>query len=376
MSSPQPPEDPEYTSEPKVLSPVSPKPLHYPTPDNIPILQNQIDPHFNQMDTHINGAASSGDTTSAQAGTDDGAVGDVLAQDGQNAVNGDTNGTAVPVDAQANPDNALANGQTATNTDHLASSSNVLTNEPSTGHEPNVPTVQDLTRLQSIIPSQSNPPGTSNPHDLPGALQDPGANIPDYQALLNSLSKPPPSTNLDPPPSYIPLDDSAPPTNPPAPGTSTAPAGLPPRPPPQAQPSIHPNYSQTSDIRQYHPHPTNAQPAPGSSFALNATGLPPPPVASFQQPPPSATQSTPQMSPSQASFGGQLSRDGRNSLGGLEGADDQVPWSAETKRLYEVFLEQERDYVTEGNWEQFPYGSRLFVGRILQKSCSRRFELT
>ena len=32
---------------------MSPKPIHYPTPANIPILQNQIDPVFNQTATHM-----------------------------------------------------------------------------------------------------------------------------------------------------------------------------------------------------------------------------------------------------------------------------------------------------------------------------------
>ena len=51
-----PPEDPEYTSEPKVLSPVSPKPLHYPAPQNIPLLEKQIDQDFNQTSAHMSGA--------------------------------------------------------------------------------------------------------------------------------------------------------------------------------------------------------------------------------------------------------------------------------------------------------------------------------
>ena len=31
-------------------------------------------------------------------------------------------------------------------------------------------------------------------------------------------------------------------------------------------------------------------------------------------------------------------------------------------RLYEAFLDQERKFVTEGQWDQFPMGSRLFIG--------------
>ncbi|KAH0256419.1 hypothetical protein KCU71_g21910, partial [Aureobasidium melanogenum] len=46
-------EAPEFTSELNVLSPVSPKPVHYPVPSNIPVLENQIDPVFNQTGTHM-----------------------------------------------------------------------------------------------------------------------------------------------------------------------------------------------------------------------------------------------------------------------------------------------------------------------------------
>ena len=38
------------------------------------------------------------------------------------------------------------------------------------------------------------------------------------------------------------------------------------------------------------------------------------------------------------------------------------PWSPKTQSIYDAFLEDERRYVTEGIWDKFPVGSRLFVG--------------
>src|SRR6266536_4993978 len=37
----------------KTLSPLSPVPVHPPEPENVPVLQNQIDPIFNMTSTHI-----------------------------------------------------------------------------------------------------------------------------------------------------------------------------------------------------------------------------------------------------------------------------------------------------------------------------------
>lgn len=48
--------------------------------------------------------------------------------------------------------------------------------------------------------------------------------------------------------------------------------------------------------------------------------------------------------------------------------DENAPWTSEIQKKYDHFLDEERKYVTDGNWEQFPQGSRLFVGRS-QEVC-------
>jgi hypothetical protein len=165
-------------------------------------------------------------------------------------------------------------------------------------------------------------------------------------------------------------------------------AGLPPRPPPQEKPAIHSNYSSNESIRSYH-HlpPQNITSAPfqaqSASYRPNAdigtagsnipppqpntraaNGLPPPPVATFQQSPASAA---PIQSPSVQSLrdvggSGTKSPSQRQESEGVSG--EEQPWGPEVQQKYDQFLHDERIYVTEGVWDRFPPGSRLFVGKI------------
>lgn len=194
----------------------------------------------------------------------------------------------------------------------------------------------------------------------------------------------------------------------PAPGTASdvantvlagPPPGLPPKPPAQEQPSMHPSYDHATDIRAYHPHSQHAPPqsnlqqsavyqqntqssayppAPGQSIASSTAGLPPPPVASFQQQQQQQQQpvqrSTPAYSESPTAQATRRQRELESQreikIAAGETLDEaDIPWTPETQRKYDVFLNEERKYVTEGNWEQFPQGSRLFVGTT-SLSCS------
>jgi hypothetical protein len=42
-----------------------------------------------------------------------------------------------------------------------------------------------------------------------------------------------------------------------------------------------------------------------------------------------------------------------------------IRWPPEIQAEYDQFLHDERNYVSEGVWDRFPPGSRLFVGMIL-----------
>jgi hypothetical protein len=139
---------------------------------------------------------------------------------------------------------------------------------------------------------------------------------------------------------------------------------LPPRPPAQEKPVTHPNYNPHDDIRSYHPHnqkaTNNQHRGSGPLQQLNVrTG------ASGQSlEVHSATRSN--HSPSTPGYGHRQSIDLRSATPD----DEDARWPPEINRLYEEFLEDERRYVTEGQWDQFPVGSRLFIGElILSKSA-------
>ena len=219
-----------------------------------------------------------------------------------------------------------------------------------------------------------------------------------YDTLLDSLS---PSTSTAPPAENIAsittaaLSDSS---N--LPRSSSAeqplaalpiPAGLPPRPPPQEKPAIHHNYNAENDISTFHfpqtqtstvqnsypsqssnSHPiaqTYAHPTPKT---VGANGLPPPPVATFQQP--TSLNGQNQASPLTP---GARPIDGTNessSARPAEDADDEVVFTPEVDQLWQEFLREEAVYVSEGMWDRFPHGSRLFVGKITTRMGPREWD--
>lgn len=170
-------------------------------------------------------------------------------------------------------------------------------------------------------------------------------------------------------------------SNPP-PGSTSLPvhASLPPR--PQVQPSqpMHAAYTPQDDIRNYHAGPPSiaAQKAgsyksSGTSVSLAAAGapgtatdprigLPPPPVASFQPSP--AAAGPPLLSPSVQTH--VQDRPQRSVERGGDTDDADQPWGPAVQKLYDDFLADERMYVTEGLWDRFPAGSRLFIGQCLR----------
>ncbi|KAI4260870.1 MAG: hypothetical protein LQ352_000025 [Teloschistes flavicans] len=242
---------------------------------------------------------------------------------------------------------------------------------------------------------ESAPESTQNSDDQ---MQDGGVN---YQALLDNLS---PATRT------IPVAESA--TSAASAPLSTAsalprpssadfpvsalplPAGLPPRPPPQDKPAIHPNYTADEDIRCYHyPHVQSTSSSTASTSQANnpikptqglnrtippnanigSNGLPPPPLATFQQPasqtthPAQAVPLVPQLG--QPNELGKVAD--RNSVA-IENNPDEAPWPPELEKAYASFLDSEAVYVAEGVWDRFPHGSRLFVGNLYSEKVTKR----
>ncbi|KAI9822115.1 MAG: hypothetical protein M1832_003117 [Thelocarpon impressellum] len=176
---------------------------------------------------------------------------------------------------------------------------------------------------------------------------------------------------------------------------------LPPRPPPQEKPATHPGYSTQDDIRSYHPHtkaptgkashaatptqpvsvrssgpglpsPVVAAGAPGTS-SKPASGLPPPPVATFQQSagPLAAAQQSP-TAPSSIRKETKAERKLSHSVTSADEDDDREPLGKDAKKAYEDFLHEERVYVSEGQWDRFPAKSRLFIGNLPTEKVSKR----
>ncbi|KAF2400133.1 hypothetical protein EJ06DRAFT_549478 [Trichodelitschia bisporula] len=238
----------------KTLTPVSPKPVHVPSPSNIPILEKQMDPSFheslsyqhgNHMEEVQYGGGNSGNGTFAAASSRPDAMGD------------------------------------------------------------------NATRPESTAPTFDNPSGGI-----------------DYQALLANLS-----TNFALPQTDVKSPSTSLPSNP----------NLPPRPPPQDAPRTHPNYTPGDDIRTYHPHTAATYRASASS--------------SHAQPSPTAT-SKPMQSPPR--------RDD------LDSESEDVPFDGALQKQFDQFLQFERQNVTEGQWEKFPNGSRLFIGNLPTEKVSKR----
>jgi len=448
MTSSPPPEAPHFRG--KTLTPESPRPVHLPEPSNIPVLQNQIDPVFNQMSSHMESTTSPQNMAAANLGVQndynqDKPLSPSTLTAVENGVgSGTTFGNTIWTAGDGYDDYAMSlefddgeDDQKSSKAVHNQLSSNHATAvSPMVASENFTAPTQTERSLETYgpfdPPSETLLPVPTNSYtilqDAPtspfvlnttagAATAAPDASGLDsgtqsqtsagfaadvsnggvnYQTLLDNLS---PSTATAPTADGITAATTASPSassNVPQPGSAMSPiaglptpAGLPPRPPPQEKPAIHPNYTPGDDIRSYHQlhtqtptvPPTFASPA-SSSFrpshglpppiiaagapgtASIPGGLPPPPLATFQQPPPPGV-SQPQQSASAQTFRHResIGRGIARSVASADGDEDQEPWGSEIQKKYDDFLRDERVYVTEGLWDRFPPGSRLFIGK-------------
>ncbi|KAL4884645.1 hypothetical protein BJY04DRAFT_233005 [Aspergillus karnatakaensis] len=412
----------------KTLTPESPRPLHVAEPANIPVLQNQMDPVFNDTSTYepveyLHGenyrTHPSGHYTWSAEAREDASSGSVqVAQEQRPSQHqSHTKGSLHSGPLLVNDglmDTDTTSPSTTTTTAPFLPSPNPLpspnSTEPSSVGEVTADSSltacppSDLNSLlaQSIpgaLPSSSHAARNfpfANEVDHSSALQTESVsqgqldaegdhsagNGVDFQNLLDNL----PSTSTAPSTSTLAADDAA--ASPHTDEISQSSMGLPPRPPPQEKPSIHPNYNPTDDIRSYHQLPAQATAATANPYAsqpsnyqasiglasLTGTGapgtssgtgsLPPPPVASFQQssaPLVESQETTVSATQNNARVDKQANR-----------GDEDTPWGPEVQKKYDAFLHDERVYVTEGLWDRFPYGSRLFVGNLPTERVTKR----
>ncbi|TQV98999.1 hypothetical protein V2A60_007307 [Cordyceps javanica] len=123
-----------------------------------------------------------------------------------------------------------------------------------------------------------------------------------------------------------------------SPPTLASTSSLPPR-PPIPQPAAH-SYSQTSVHGSAHASQIAAG-APGTSNEAGAS-LPPPLQAVHGNPAPSAAYAA------------------------------AAPAGDEYQRLWDQFMADERQYMSEAKWDRFPEGSRLFIGNLSSDKVSKR----
>lgn len=385
-------EEPELHTQ--SLSPVSPKPAHLPSPSNIPILEQQLDPSFNDQINESNPsfAPQTKDSQMQVDGVD--YTSQVASHDEHQSISTTTDAHSLELSHSTIPDtkplkaipslSARDIGHHTSEPDAQASQSH-STAIPASTSSPNHATSADAYRSHTSPTSYDDAQNASN--------NDPymeGAGI-DLDALLNDLSA---SSSFKP---KAPADNDA--TAKPdtvgshanvsaLPSAAATPmfagvANLPPRPPPQENTSTylpgdgyqgyeHQTQNQASANQKYAlppgmsfvapvlpPPPMSTAGAPGTSVAAN--GLPPPPLATFQQAPPSSTSQNGQNS---STTSAQQREERRPSIDSTRDGDEDEPWPAELEKHYEEFLNAERGYVSEGRWDQFPLSSRLFIGGI------------
>ncbi|OJD28072.1 hypothetical protein ACJ73_00528 [Blastomyces percursus] len=420
----------------KTLTPESPRPLHVSEPTNIPLLQSQMDPAFSDspiykqllrektppLDTESVVNDQVGVTTHTYAMLhhnfeslgSKGADGIGVGEGGAASYSGSLN-------VGYRPETETENESTLPATHSTSQSPYPVLETPTT--DVNHQTVPPYTAsiVPEIFPQSDRPIPSeiklSEPQYLSSTLLGKDADVDtapestpalagghsnnieteanptlegdaSFQKPMNTLSD---AKNLSPVPTDVDVttvtDDFM--TNSLIPDTSLPlSAGLPPRPPPQEKPSIQPG---SDNIQYFHPLPSQPedvfapfgqcsfpQPsglpppvvppgAPGTSSTSN--GLPPPPIASFQKLPDSSSD---QAKPSVL----KLSRSDRLddvTLKFLRGEGDrEEPWAPEVQKKYDEFLYNERVYVTEGLWDRFPPGSRLFVGNLPTERVTKR----
>ena len=435
MTSSSPEEHPQFFA--RSTTPESPRPVHIPEPSSIPVLENQTDPIFNLMSTHLDPPFAArnmtamdheiAQLTAAQAATATQTTEDaVIDEMGDEKTTDHSGENTQGVEDMQGASSAL---QDTTGTQDQSESSinikqsssfpiqpsaSVDTFEPSFASIPNPQPSPSFSHPASeVFVSPPNPiEPTNTTEDPANAVKDPVQEINtengtstevNYQVLLDNIVSPkesdtPAASNASAHTSQSSDNADIPaPSSANLPSTSFAPpSGLPPRPPPQEKPAIHPNYVPGQDISTYHytpAHTSNSQSSQSTSTnnsyrasqyapnmmspamaGLGSNGLPPPPMPSFQQqqqPPPAAVPEQPSRSPVRFS---QLQED-MVRLGGHPergSREDVKPWPREIQQKYDQFLRDEEVYTKEGAWDKFPRDSRLFVGNLPTEIVTKR----
>ncbi|KAI4928347.1 uncharacterized protein J4E92_005833 [Alternaria infectoria] len=331
------------------LTPESPRPQNVPSPANIPILVEHMDANYSHV-SHSNDSAAPAHSSHANANTSTPYFADPSSTASFQSIGAQGAGHDAP---GAFAQSAAFGGGMGTQPHDTSSMQNFtaqLQSRAASATDAPPPAAQGLSSAYPYPHDHAYAAQHAPAQSAQGAHYQTdahtGSNV-DVQALLDSLT---PAANNAPAAQYASaqMSSQSPQTQHHASSLPSA-TNLPARPPTQEQPATHPNYNPSDDIRSYHPQsqqaPIAQQRGNGSLQPLNV-------------------QSQDFSTPSQAQ-----QQPGDRS----ETPDDEDQrWPPEVNRRYEEFLDQERKFVTEGQWDQFPMGSRLFIGNLPTEKVTKR----
>lgn len=338
----------ESIEEREILSPVSPRPVHVAEPSDIPVLKNQMDPAFNSTDAHQPAVAVNGlglgslpySLGSSSSWMEQHPQSQHLSMSSASAT--DNTNDSIPSSSSSSSsflavDPILRNAPTPA----IANLGNG--NVPDTSGTNGVMIDKESISLAAADPISASPSKTHS-YTLPSNLPN---NV-DLQALLTKLS---PSVHQQPvPPQNTQVSSAVAPAS----AVITAPAHVSSpsqtRAPSLPQPPTQASVSSIQPSIQNH-QTTHPLPQPPATSAVNgATGHPGHPAGypASLPPPPNFNQHR-QQAPG-------------SPTGTEDNEEDNRPFTTEEEEAYERFLSDERDYVTQGQWDRFPAGSRLFIG--------------
>lgn len=349
-------------------TPESPRPIAIPEPSNIPVLQNQMDPVFNDTATYDIRPDSQPSMAFKNTSSD----------------SSEMHYEDLNAKSQALQQSLLNDQAEAQRVQNHAASSNDANNAQVSMPQQNEKLLSSAPANHAIIQHQTNQLSESKEHipDTGEALSQPGLSIPqsgkgkgpivtgeqngiDYESILASIDAPT-SDN-------VPVATTS--AHEENPNVSSAvvekplpaPIGLPPKPPLPEKPANFAEYNMPDTFHSS--YFINAPASAAASHDVDTALLKSTPAPNGLAPPPSlSSQQT-------GGYANQLSV--KPQLQNLpvyipQPSDTERPWGLEIQQIYDKFLEDERMYVTEGVWDKFPLGSRLFVGNLPTEKVTKR----
>ena len=370
-------------------TPESPRPLHAPQPSNIPVLNNQMDPVFNDTTTynipsnhpfppysenpHNFPDSSAEDHDPVQSFFRGAEAESSLSQDMSGPEQSKPAETTIAplneppsIPATAEPtENVSSNAVSAHFGSMPAQSSQPDASLRSTAHEEEANQKGDTQVFPSSSTEQHLPVEPSEPAE---AKQDERGV--DYLSLLDTISQ---SASTAPTADALTAPTTAAALDQPSNSLPSIP-GLPPKPPAQDYgPEIASDKLYQANESAPMTHLVSFSQAPQDRQAIRDSMMAQAGEAGFQTNG-IATVPAVYQTPTEISYPHPIDTSIGNAqeLNPLASAPGDRPWSPNTQSIYDRFLEAERGYVTEGIWDKFPNGSRLFVGNLASEKVTKR----